>query len=481
MSRKILGLDIREHSVAAVLLDSGFKGSQLIEQGYFPIPENEENPAQGLIEALEAVVQKLKPAGAACVLGIPATCVSFRNLSVPFHDLKKIRQILPFELEPTLPLPVDELIFDFDAVKRDGHQDLLAFAARKERIQFYLESLAAVNLNPVAVMPGGYAAARFISTMASDSEDFLLIDTGENHHAVYAVCSGSVRMARALPVASGNNPVVHNLESRLNQTLTAAGQSLGIGINPAQVFATGPQNDLLATGSKAASLLGIPVKSIDGIRTFPRLKGSLDGADWQSGGLDIALALALMETEAVSGVNFSTQRSTIQHYWSEYRSSIVFSAVLIALTLAIALVGQFIEVRGKQRRLADLDQRITMVFKETFPEVTNVQAPLQQMQIKIKEAGEGSAGLDVVGSRVRIIDLLDTISQRIPASADVKINRMVVATENLTLSGNTDTFNTVDEIKGSLEAANLFKQVTISSADLEKSGKGVRFKLKLDF
>ena len=58
---------------------------------------------------------------------------------------------------------------------------------------------------------------------------------------------------------------------------------------------------------------------------------------------------------------------------------------------------------------------------------------------------------------------------------------MVVGTDNLVLSGNTDTFNTVDEIKGGLEDAEVFKQVTISSADLEKSGKGVRFKLKLDF
>ena len=41
-------------------------------------------------------------------------------------------------------------------------------------------------------------------------------------------------------------------------------------------------------------------------------------------------------------------------------------------------------------------------------------------------------------------------------------------------------FNTVDDIKGRLESADIFKSVTISSADLEKSGKRVRFKLKLD-
>jgi general secretion pathway protein L len=481
MSRKILGLDIREQSIAAVLLDSGFKGSQVIGQAFFPIPESEDGEDQGLGKAIEAVVEKLKPAGAACVLGIPATFVSFRNLSLPFHDLKKIRQILPFELEPSLPLPVEELIFDFEAVKRDGHQDLLAFAARRDRIQFYLDTLSAANLNPVGIMPGGYAAARFISTMTSDSGDFLLIDTGENNHSVYAVCSGNVRMVRSLPVASGSNPALHNLETRLRQTFTAAGESLGIGIDPSVVFATGPQNELLTGVNGAITLLDLPVKSIEGIRSFPKLKGVTDTPVWETGCLDIALALALMETEAVSGVNFSTRRSTFQHYWSEYRSSIIFTAVLVVLTLAIVLAGQFFEVRNKQRRLAELDRRIETVFKETFPEVTRVQAPLQQMQLKIKEARESGAGSDMFGSRVLVIDLLDTLSQRIPESAEVKISRLVVGTDNAILSGNTDTFNTVDEIKSRLEEAEIFKQVTISSADLDKSGKGVRFKLKMDY
>jgi len=481
MSRKILGLDIREHSIAAVLLDSGFKGSQLLGQAFFPIPESEESEDQGLGQAVAAVVEKLKPSGAACILGIPATFVSFRNISVPFHDLKKIRQILPFELEPSLPLPVDELIFDFEAVKRDGHQDLLAYAAHRDRIQFYLDTLAAANLNPVTIMPGGYAAARFISTMASNNDDFLLIDTGENNHSVYAVCSGNVRMVRSLPVAYGGNAVRQSLETRLRQTLTAVGESLGIGVNPSTVFSTGPQAELLSGGNGAAILMDLPVKPIEGIRSFPRLKGATDTPDWTSGSLDIALALALMETEAVSGVNFSTRRSTLQHYWSEYRSNIIFTGVMVALALTIVLAGQFFEARAKQQRLAELDQRIEAVFRETFPEVTRVQAPLQQMQLKIKEAGESGGGSELTGSRVLVIDLLDTLSQRIPESAEVNINRLVVGTDNAVLSGNTDTFNTVDEIKSSLEGAEIFKQVTISSADLDKSGKGVRFKLKMDY
>ena len=480
MSRKILGLEIREESVAAVLLDSGFQGSVLEAQGYFPIPTDKEGD-EGIKEALKAIVETLKPAGAACVLGIPTAFVSFRNLSVPFHDFKKIRQVLPFELEPTLPIAVDELSFDFEAVKRDGGQELLAFAVQKTEIQRYLDLLEAVNLRPVVIMPGGYAAAKFLSVMTTDSDDVLFIDTGEGSHTVYAVCSGSVRMVRTLPVASGGHPAIRSLETTMQRTFTAVQESLGIEVNPATVFSAGPQSQLLTAGNESPTLLGVPLKSIADIRTFPRLKGSLDTPDWQSGRLDMALALALMETEAVGGINFSTERSTIQHYWSEYRGNIILTAALIVLTLTFALTAQFMAVKAKERRLAELDQQIERVFKSTFPEVTRVVNPLQQMQIKMKAVGSGSTGLDLAGSRVRVIDILNSLSQQIPENVDVKVNRMVVGTDNVVLSGNTATFNTVDDIKGRLEEAEIFKSVIISSADLEKSGQRVRFKLKLDF
>jgi type II secretory pathway component PulL len=155
--------------------------------------------------------------------------------------------------------------------------------------------------------------------------------------------------------------------------------------------------------------------------------------------------------------------------------------VLLLFVIATVFSGQFIKVGAKERQLADLDRQIEAVFKSTFPEVTRIVDPLQQMQVKIKEAGEGGSGLDVTGTHARVIDILDALSRNIPASVDVAINRMVVGSDNVMLSGNTANFNTVDDIKGRLEKADIFNSVTISSADLEKSGKRVRFKLKLDF
>jgi hypothetical protein len=155
-------------------------------------------------------------------------------------------------------------------VKRDKHQDLLTFSIKKMEVQRYLDLLKAVNLRPAVIMPGGYAAARFISEMTANSADFLFIDSGENNHTIYAVCSGHVRLVRTLSVAGDGNPVIRNLETTMRRTFTALQESQGIAVNPSAVFSAGPQAPLLATGNGSSTLLGVPVKAIDDLRSFPR-------------------------------------------------------------------------------------------------------------------------------------------------------------------------------------------------------------------
>lgn len=483
MSRKVLGLEIRETMISAVLLESSFKGSVLVGQAAAPIEPDapDDSPETGLQAALASVVEMLKPAGAACVLGIPTRSVSFRNLSVPFHDKKKIRQILPFELEPTLPRPVDELRFEFEAVRRDGHQDLLALCVAGETIETYIGLLESVNLRPVVITPSAYAAARVMVAATTENDDFLFIDTDTATHAVYMISDGQVRLVRALPVVGAGRSVARHLEETLERTLIAANDSIGLVFDPKALIAAGPESPLLEPAGDRPSIMGLSVGTMDAVRHHTRLTGDTGTSDWQSGRFDTALALALFETEAMGGVNFSTERSTVQHYWSEYRAQIILSGVLILLTLAVILGTQLLSVSTKERRVADLDRQIAAVFKETFPDATRVQAPLQQMQIKLREAGEAGMGPELPGAKVRVIDILNSLSQRIPDTVDVTVSRMVVGTDNVVLSGTTDNFNTVDDVKGRMEGDDIFKAVTITSADMEKSGNRVRFKLKLDF
>ena len=80
---------------------------------------------------------------------------------------------------------------------------------------------------------------------------------------------------------------------------------------------------------------------------------------------------------------------------------------------------------------------------------------------------------------IKRIDILNQISQSIPQRINTRLARLVITQESVLISGNTDTFNAVDEMKNRLEKINLFQNVTISSANMDKTGKRVRFKLKI--
>jgi Tfp pilus assembly protein PilN len=124
---------------------------------------------------------------------------------------------------------------------------------------------------------------------------------------------------------------------------------------------------------------------------------------------------------------------------------------------------------------------MAQIFKATFPEVKTVHYPYQEMQAKMREANKNTALQAETGPHIRSIDILKSISEKIPETITVNFTRLVIQPENVLISGTTDTFNSVDDIKGRLEQIPHFQKVTISSANIDRSGKEVQFMLKLEF
>jgi hypothetical protein len=56
---------------------------------------------------------------------------------------------------------------------------------------------------------------------------------------------------------------------------------------------------------------------------------------------------------------------------------------------------------------------------------------------------------------------------------------MVMSPDSVIISGTTDTFEAVDDIKSKLEQIDIFKKVTINSTNKDRTGKEVRFQMKV--
>jgi len=143
MSRKVLGIDIRKESVSAVLVKTSLRENRIDAHAHIPLPEAAEDD-NNFKTALNMLVNEINPSGCDCVVSISADHFSYRILQVPFKDSKKIRMVLPFELEPTVPYPIDDLVIDFIDLESAGpsdHSEVIAVAVPRTELAPYIESL----------------------------------------------------------------------------------------------------------------------------------------------------------------------------------------------------------------------------------------------------------------------------------------------------------------------------------------------------
>ncbi|MEE8479798.1 MAG: PilN domain-containing protein, partial [Desulfobacterales bacterium] len=199
---------------------------------------------------------------------------------------------------------------------------------------------------------------------------------------------------------------------------------------------------------------------------------------WNPYQMDNALSLALMEIEGVDGFNFRKGPFAAKKIWVEHKTGLIKAGVLAAMVLALAFFNVVLDSYFLKKKLTGLDDQITKIFTSTFPDVKSVD-PYQQMRIEIEAANKKALLSGKIDKNIRTIDILNNISKLIPKETDVKLTRLVVGEDSVQISGNTDTFNSVDDIKSRLEQVNFFQKITISSANINRSDNRVQFKLQV--
>jgi type II secretion system protein L len=481
MGKKILGLDIQNDALAAVLINSGLKGNSIEGHAYIPFGGSPGDDA--LSAAMDRLMEQMDTTGSVCVAAIPADRVSFRNIQVPFKQAKKIKQILPFELEPTLPFSVDSQIIDFQALKNESgseQTDLITAAVDISHLQSYLDLLSAYQLDPQVVTISGYPAALCLARLAEIPEQTMVISVGRQKSALYFISAGQLCLVRSIPSGSLASDRVKTISQNILRTLSAFEASAQQPYRADKVFITGMAAGENGCTETIGRTVNAPVEKTNLVEdTAGRLNNRPDRT-WNPDQMDNALALALIESIGIKGINFRKGPFAIKKRWAEHKKSIIRSAVLAGVLLVCVLANIVIDYHFKTARLEELNNRINGLFTSTFPDVQRIVDPLQQMKAKIDEARRTSLSSTGGENDLFMVDILNELSRRIPKEIDVRFSRMVIGgDDSVVITGDTDTFNTVDTMKGRLEEADAFKEVTIVSTTKDKDGTRIRFRIKI--
>ncbi len=479
MSRQIVAIDIRNTSITAVLVSTGLKSGTIEHCAHIELPAAGQDitPLQA---ALALLGQRLNLRDAAAVISLPADQTLCRSIIVPFSDDKKIRQVLPFELEPNLPVPIDSLVIDHQKVRTSENTELLAVAIERQNLNAVMAVLAQMQLRLELVLPGDFALPLILAGLEQALPDHaIVLNIGRYKSTLIALTSKKIALARCFSSNVTSREGSQSLALNIRQTLIAFGDGQPGGFSPRKLYLSGPAlNDETVT-TRLIEAMDMPSETID-LRTMIPYMDITDAAQWQPCVMNGALAMALLEAERRPCPNFHRTGSVFRNFWTTYHTYVRGPALLLAAVIVLALGGIVLENHLLQRRLDYINAQTESIFAAAFPDVRRVGDPLSQMKSELRRMQSGNPDTGTPIPQVRTVDVLHQLSLMIPAELEVLFNRMVLGGDGFTISGETEGFNIVDEIKNRLEKSELFSQVTIASANMDRSGKKVRFSLKLE-
>lgn len=470
MSRKILGLEIGEKAVSAGLIKLSRGRVDVLATAHVSYEDNGTGEA-GIAAALTTVTEKIDVNGATCIAAVPADGFSFRCLPAPFPDERKIRQILPYTMEPMLPMAVDDLIIDFQPFHHATAKSLLAGSIERSRLSAYLKMLSAAGMDPMRVVPGGYGTARHLAAGGNVSGDLLLLVETPPSSVLFGLTRGQICMIRPLLPDLTKTGAETALCRAIRQTWIGLEETTSMEFHPDRLMIAGGEPALPMMGDAIADNLGFPVQWVDPA-------AGISMAEREHSGLGHALALAMGEARPSAGLNFRRGPFQFEKNQAIRQKRMVSAGVLALVATGLFMVNLAIDNQRLDRRLATLDRRISQIFKSTLPEATRIVDPVLQMRQAVMSMKQSALGNDGETTRYRVTDILAFLSQKIPDTTDVEFESMVIAADKMTVSGSTDSYNTVNDMKTRLEQGQRFVRVAISSATVDRKDGRVRFTLK---
>lgn len=507
MTDKVLGIDIGNDAIKAVLVNRSFKGGyRAVSTGHVSIAQ-----AGGVSEALQKLFENQSFRGCHATTALSVRNLSSRNIVLPFKDEKKIRQILPFELEPLLHFPIDEAIIDYVMVHKSVPCDLFVAiaprAAVQERIMLISEYVKKINMIDVEDV----AILALLAVKGTPTGCALVLDIGAENSVGLMTQDGLLCQIRSF--AFGGNHITRTIAGRLNinadeaesrkrENHTGEAQATVTELfekflseldntiefmklqghlpeRPQRIYLTGggalyePLQDALARH------FAVPVDTLDLLASNAMHSDQAVLAHWNPLIMNQALALAVAGHKTCQCFDFRIRDSKVTAAIARLRGTLRWAAAVTALVLILAATDVYLDYRYNRQRLDALKTEIITLFKTYNPQATRIMDPVSQMKGSIIEASKVSLGIAKARPGVTALALLKDISRLAPPATELLLNSLVFEKDLILLKGQTKNFDAVDVLKKEFMKSTFFEKITIGSVTLTKQGDKVEFDMRV--
>lgn len=507
MPEMILGLDLGSDSVKAVL--AAVYGRTAVKVLAFEtIPAAGGADLDAAIKKIGEVIRPLAPSRLRCVVSLPPADVLFRLIRLPFPDENKIRKTIPFELEPLLPLPIEEVVIDYVHLSDDG---LLAAACGKDRIrkviaavEAQLGDVSAIDISAaVLVLPlleqkvsGGAGLVLDIgasSTSAVFYEKNALVQIRSFAFGGKAITGA---LARDLSCADGeaeSRKTAASYGTDIGQTLAVCREfcnslqntiefmRLGKTLQsmPEQIAVTGGGSLFEPLVQELAVHFGTPVNKLDfGIAGRLEIDEKLTSS-YLPPVMNTALAAVKREPASRKSFNFRRGEFAVKSVYGGFTKQLRRAAVVAGVILLLAAVDMVLDYAVQAGQANALKNQISQIFRKHYPPTTVMVDPVRQLKTKLVE-DRRLYGLDEGAPGGTVLELLKDISGFISPSLSILITHLHYENNMVLLKGEAKKIDDVTAVKNELMKSKRFRNVTVGSTSLGREGGRVDFDLRIE-
>ncbi len=481
MPQRILAIEVAPDRVRAATADRTWNSFQLT--GVFESQRASDEP--DLSGALRRLLQQTEHPDVV-VSSLPGEAVAKRLLELPFADSRRLQQVVPFALEEHLPFPVDGAVVSFVRVGRHEQNSLIVAALASDKdVRNHLELLAGVGLDPKTVTLAPYAlaalfararngagpAAHMLVDAVRGSTSIVLLDKSGIPRAIRCVGADSHPHSGESGAPDADDAAV--LNAARQTALAHAGE-----LDNADLIVTGPALEVARVGAELSTALSLALREP---REFD-CSGLFDGRqpDLARFATPIAMLLGELPNKPVELLNFRQREFAFRGRSRGDLTPFYTPAILAAAMAALALLFVAIGVAGKLHRISSIDREIAAIAGPVLGQ-SNPSDPMEQLRGGIAAMSKRLKSLGGGLGRDSALNALTVVSRALPARFPVEMEDVQIDASGLHVTGQADSFATVDQVKRALDQTGYFGAIEVTHAKTGNEGGKVEFRLSAGF
>jgi type II secretory pathway component PulL len=454
----VVGLEVKEGFIGAVQVFNGLKGPEIDKAAFREVS----NPEQ-LQEELEAFLREESFKTEMVVVALPASKAFIRDITLTLDNPKVVEKIIKFQMEPHIPLPIEEVIVDFLEPGADG--SVSTFGVEKRHIAECLAFLAGAGVDPDVVTLDALALLHLY-----------LYRSGEESEQPAAVVYLD-RESTLIEIVYRNRPDFFRVfpdgeqaPRRIEETLRLYKlKRPEVSVNEILLSGNGLSNpDVVQTIGSRTGVKTTAWRASEDVLFQPMLS--------------VPLGLALSAAQpAFKPVNLRKEEFLPKSHVN-LRKMFFFTASAVLLLAVLLTVNVYQKVFYLEKQYEGLQQEIRQAFVQSFPDVGRIVKgqELVQLEQKIAEATGRYHGLEEVTGKDKTLDVLLKLTTIISEDPEVQIDNLSLEGKDIRLDGRTSSFEAVDRLTNRLNKSGEFSNIKLVGAKMDKRENAVTFNFALE-